>query len=392
MTYIIAEPCIDIKDRSCVDVCPVDCIHEAGRILVIDPEECIDCGACEPECPVEAIFPEDALPEKWEPFVKINYAYAEGMDGRRPARRRVRDRAQRPERAARSRVRTDRRPAGESGSRIYGRRPARALCPLRARCARPATERERFEEHLAECERCRAELAGLRDAAASLAFAVEGPAPPAALRGADPRGRAGASRRTSSRSGRAGRSSRVAAASLAAAAAAAAVGLGVWAASLHHSLVARAGCGERARRSVRAPCRRAAVRRAQLVVAPSGQAVLAVRSARAAERARRTRHGSRTRRFIARVVRRQHDDAAGARSARCARDGDARDVPAESTHRRRSRCSSRKRDVVASAGASRRGSFSFPATCGEVCCPRCTLETQRGRESCTRNATQEVTT
>src|SRR5919108_487885 len=74
MTYIIAEPCIDIKDKSCVDVCPVDCIHEADRILVIDPEECIDCGACEPECPVEAIFPEDALPDKWEPFVEINYA------------------------------------------------------------------------------------------------------------------------------------------------------------------------------------------------------------------------------------------------------------------------------------------------------------------------------
>ena len=80
MTYIIGETCIDIKDRSCVDVCPVDCIHEADRMLVIDPEECIDCGACEPECPVEAIFPEDALPEKWEPFVKINYAYPEGMD------------------------------------------------------------------------------------------------------------------------------------------------------------------------------------------------------------------------------------------------------------------------------------------------------------------------
>ena len=46
-------------------------------MLVIDPEECIDCGACEPECPVEAIFPEDALPDKWEPFVKINYAYSE---------------------------------------------------------------------------------------------------------------------------------------------------------------------------------------------------------------------------------------------------------------------------------------------------------------------------
>jgi DNA-binding transcriptional ArsR family regulator/NAD-dependent dihydropyrimidine dehydrogenase PreA subunit len=75
VTYIIAEPCIDIKDKSCIDVCPVDCIHEFGRMLVIDPEECIDCGACEPECPVEAIYPEDALPDKWEPFVKINYAY-----------------------------------------------------------------------------------------------------------------------------------------------------------------------------------------------------------------------------------------------------------------------------------------------------------------------------
>jgi NAD-dependent dihydropyrimidine dehydrogenase PreA subunit len=80
VTYIIAEPCIDIKDRSCVDVCPVDCIHEADRILVIDPEECIDCGACEPECPVEAIFPEDALPEKWDAFVKINAAFLEGFD------------------------------------------------------------------------------------------------------------------------------------------------------------------------------------------------------------------------------------------------------------------------------------------------------------------------
>jgi ferredoxin len=80
VTYIIAEPCIDIKDKSCVDVCPVDCIHEFDRMLVIDPEECIDCGACEPECPVEAIFPEDALPDKWQPFVKINYAYEQGAE------------------------------------------------------------------------------------------------------------------------------------------------------------------------------------------------------------------------------------------------------------------------------------------------------------------------
>jgi ferredoxin len=78
-TYVIAEPCIDVKDLSCVDVCPVDCIHEANRILVIDPEECIDSAACEPECPVEAIFPEDALPEKWGAFVKINYACSEGL-------------------------------------------------------------------------------------------------------------------------------------------------------------------------------------------------------------------------------------------------------------------------------------------------------------------------
>ena len=110
MTYIIAEPCIDIKDRSCVDVCPVDCIHEFERILIIDPEECIDCGACEPECPVEAIFPEDALPEKWEPFVKINYAYGDGFDVDQPADERVRDRAQRAEPPARvGPNRTDRR-------------------------------------------------------------------------------------------------------------------------------------------------------------------------------------------------------------------------------------------------------------------------------------------
>ena len=76
MTYIIAEPCIDVKDKSCVEVCPVDCIHptngEGEPILYIDPDECIDCGACEPECPVDAIFTEDDLPEKWNPFMQAN--------------------------------------------------------------------------------------------------------------------------------------------------------------------------------------------------------------------------------------------------------------------------------------------------------------------------------
>ncbi len=65
MTYVITQPCVDVMDKSCVDVCPVDCIHfEEGtdRKLYIDPDECIDCGACEPACPVSAIFAEDDVP------------------------------------------------------------------------------------------------------------------------------------------------------------------------------------------------------------------------------------------------------------------------------------------------------------------------------------------
>ena len=72
MTYIITEPCIDLKDKSCIDVCPVDCIHETDRMLVIDPEECIDCGACEPECPVTAIFPEEDVPANLESYIEKN--------------------------------------------------------------------------------------------------------------------------------------------------------------------------------------------------------------------------------------------------------------------------------------------------------------------------------
>ena len=62
MPYIIAEPCIGTKDASCVSVCPVDCIYEGEDMYYINPDECIDCGACEPECPVEAIFAEDDVP------------------------------------------------------------------------------------------------------------------------------------------------------------------------------------------------------------------------------------------------------------------------------------------------------------------------------------------
>src|SRR6266480_3524173 len=72
MPYIIAEPCINVKDRSCVDVCPVDCIYEGEDQLYIHPDECIDCGACEPECPVTAIFPEEDTPPQWKSYIAKN--------------------------------------------------------------------------------------------------------------------------------------------------------------------------------------------------------------------------------------------------------------------------------------------------------------------------------
>jgi NAD-dependent dihydropyrimidine dehydrogenase PreA subunit len=69
VTYVITEPCIGTKDQSCVEVCPVDCIYDGGDQFLINPEECIDCGACEPECPVEAIYPEDEVPEDMEQYI-----------------------------------------------------------------------------------------------------------------------------------------------------------------------------------------------------------------------------------------------------------------------------------------------------------------------------------
>ena len=72
MTYVVAEPCIKCKYTDCVDVCPVNCFYEGENFLVINPDECIDCGACVPECPTEAIFSEDDLPEKWAEYVALN--------------------------------------------------------------------------------------------------------------------------------------------------------------------------------------------------------------------------------------------------------------------------------------------------------------------------------
>ena len=93
MPYIICEPCVSTCDTACLEVCPVDCIHgpynsngsaeetrsedfdPKDKMLYINPEECIDCGACEPECPVEAIFEENQVPDKWSSFISKNYDF-----------------------------------------------------------------------------------------------------------------------------------------------------------------------------------------------------------------------------------------------------------------------------------------------------------------------------
>jgi NAD-dependent dihydropyrimidine dehydrogenase PreA subunit len=107
MTYVITEPCIGTKDRSCVEVCPVDCFYnfpkddlnkKVGKdpvkpgdvgMLVIHPDECIHCGACEPECPVEAIYEDDDVPEKWADYVKLNAEVSEGYSDEELDRNRV---------------------------------------------------------------------------------------------------------------------------------------------------------------------------------------------------------------------------------------------------------------------------------------------------------------
>ena len=89
MAYVITQPCIGSKDASCVDVCPVDCIHpspnedefETVEQLYINANECIDCGACEPACPVTAIFEESAVPDEWRHYIKLNTDFFRGERG-----------------------------------------------------------------------------------------------------------------------------------------------------------------------------------------------------------------------------------------------------------------------------------------------------------------------
>ena len=95
MTYVIVEACIGTKDRSCIDVCPVDCIHDDVQLgeateedskdlkLYIDPDECIDCGACEPACPVTAIFAEDDVPDNMKAYTEIEALWFKDRDAAR---------------------------------------------------------------------------------------------------------------------------------------------------------------------------------------------------------------------------------------------------------------------------------------------------------------------
>ncbi len=79
MTYVIAQPCVDLKDKACIEECPVDCIYEGERSLYIHPDECVDCGACEPVCPVEAIYYEDDVPEQWADYYKANVEFFDDL-------------------------------------------------------------------------------------------------------------------------------------------------------------------------------------------------------------------------------------------------------------------------------------------------------------------------
>jgi len=85
VTYVIGETCIDVKDKSCVEVCPVDCIigTDEDRMLFIDPQECIDCGACVDPCPVDAIYAEEDLPPEGREYTEINSLYVRDPEAAR---------------------------------------------------------------------------------------------------------------------------------------------------------------------------------------------------------------------------------------------------------------------------------------------------------------------
>jgi NAD-dependent dihydropyrimidine dehydrogenase PreA subunit len=86
VTFVITEACIDIKDKACLTECPVDCIYEGDRMTYIHPDQCIECGACEPLCPQEAIYYEPDLPSELAPYVAINATFFDGLDNPKSAK------------------------------------------------------------------------------------------------------------------------------------------------------------------------------------------------------------------------------------------------------------------------------------------------------------------
>ena len=77
MAYVVTEPCVGCKYTDCVVVCPVDCFYEGERMLYIHPDECVDCDACKAECPVDAIYHADDVPDQWQDYIELNRAMAE---------------------------------------------------------------------------------------------------------------------------------------------------------------------------------------------------------------------------------------------------------------------------------------------------------------------------
>lgn len=72
MTFVVTKPCFGCQHRKCLTVCPCESFHEGEQMLYINPESCIDCGACAPECPEEAIYPDSEVPEEWQAFIQLN--------------------------------------------------------------------------------------------------------------------------------------------------------------------------------------------------------------------------------------------------------------------------------------------------------------------------------
>ena len=85
MTHVVCQPCFGCKYTDCVVVCPVECFYEGDQMLYIHPDECIDCGACEPVCPVKAIFAEDETPTNWKQYIEMNKQFFKDNPGVKPA-------------------------------------------------------------------------------------------------------------------------------------------------------------------------------------------------------------------------------------------------------------------------------------------------------------------